>query len=224
MHHLLPLLLILACSTPKPVEAGSPPSAAAQTDEGTKAAPPPGPGQAVAIFGMGCFWCGESDMEAQPGVIEVLSGYAGGPEQHPSYEQVSSHGTGHAESVYVIYDPAKTTYDKLLDGFWHGIDPFQAEGQFCDHGHQYRSVIFPLDNTQRAAAEASKAKIEAQLGKPVATTIEAPGTFWVAEDYHQDFYKKNPGHYQSYRTGCGRDATTEKIWGDQSNGHLHHAD
>lgn len=212
------LSFALACSS-APVEAGSAAASKARAAEGTAAAGPLAPGQAQAIFGMGCFWCGESDFEAAPGVIAVESGYAGGPEQHPTYEEVSGHGTGHAEAVRVIYDPNKTSYPELVSYFWRSIDPFQVEGQFCDRGHQYRSVIFVENDEQKSVAEASKKAMQERFGKAIATTIEQPGPFWLAEDYHQDFYKKNPGHYNSYRTGCGRDARTRAVWGDEAHHH-----
>lgn len=217
MPRALPLLLALACSKPAPVEAGAPATpAAAPVAEGTKAAPPPGPGQAEAIFAGGCFWCTESDLEKLEGVISVESGYVGGPEEAPTYEQVSGHATGHAEAVRVLYDPTKTSYEALLERFWRTIDPFQVDGQFCDRGRQYRSALFPRDEAQRAAAEASKAKIQARFTEPVATTVETPGTFWLAEDYHQDFYVKNPLRYTTYRQGCGRDRRTAEIWGEEA--------
>lgn len=166
-----------------------------------------------AIFAGGCFWCVESAFEAVPGVQSVVSGYTGGPEKNPTYEQVSSGATGHYEAVKVTFDPAKVTYAKLLEVFWHNVDPTQADGQFCDRGRQYRSAIFPLDDAQRKAAEASKASVEKRLGKRVATQILKAGPFWEAEAYHQDFYKKDPARYQSYRLGCGRDRRLQTIWG-----------
>lgn len=210
----MPLLLTLACAGSSDPASVSSNANAATPAKGTVAAPPAAPGQATAIFAMGCFWCGESDMEHVSGVISVESGYVGGPEEHPTYEQVSAGGTGHAESVLVRYDPTKVTYQQLLDAFWHGIDPFQKDAQFCDHGHQYRSAIFPLDEAQKTAAEASLAAMDARFEQPIATRIEAPTTFWLAEDYHQDFYKKSPVRYNSYRLGCGRDARTKEIWGE----------
>lgn len=184
--------------------------------EVTQAAPPLAAGQAEAYFAMGCFWCGESDFEPAPGVISVVSGYAGGTVEHPSYEQVSGGRTGHAEAVRVIYDPTKVTYEALLTWFWHRVDPFDGGGQFCDHGSQYRPVVFPLDAAQRTAAEASKVAIAKELGKPVAVTIEKPGTFWVAEAHHQDFCRLNVEHYTAYRTGCGRDDRLREVWGDKA--------
>jgi peptide-methionine (S)-S-oxide reductase len=177
--------------------------------------------RATAVFAGGCFWCEETAFEGVPGVVAVISGYTGGQVAKPTYEQVSSGVTGHAESVQVIYDPSKITYEKLLDIFWHNVDPFQANGQFCDHGNQYRSAIFYRDETQRKAAEESKARLEDEprfKGK-IVTQIVPASTFYPAEEYHQDFYKKNPVRYYSYRTGCGRDARLKEIWGEAAGGH-----
>jgi peptide-methionine (S)-S-oxide reductase len=180
---------------------------------------PPGE-RATAIFAGGCFWCEETAFEGLPGVLSVVSGYTGGHEKNPTYEQVSSGGTGHAESVEVTYDPSKTSYEKLLEVFWHNVDPFQKNGQFCDHGTQYRSAIFYRDEAQRKAAEESKRRLEEQerfKGK-IATQIVAASTFYPAEEYHQDFYKKNPVRYHEYRMGCGRDARLKEIWGEPAGG------
>jgi len=190
----------------------------------TAAAPAPSSapsGRASAVFAGGCFWCEETAFEGLPGVISVTSGYTGGTVKNPTYEQVSSGGTGHAESVEVVYDPAKITYEKLLEVFWHNVDPFQANAQFCDHGSQYRSAIFYRDETQHAAAEASRKKLEEQprfAGK-IVTQIVPLSTFYPAEEYHQDFYKKNPVRYHEYRNGCGRDARLKQIWGEPAGGH-----
>jgi peptide-methionine (S)-S-oxide reductase len=169
-----------------------------------------------AVFAGGCFWCMETAFEGVPGVISAVSGYAGGSEKNPSYEQVGSGATGHAESVKVTFDPAKISYAKLLEIYWHNIDPFSSEGQFCDRGHQYRSAIFWADDAQKKAAEESKRAVEKQLGKHVVTEVVAATQFWPAEEYHQDFYKKNPGRYYSYRAGCGRDARLKEVWGAQA--------
>jgi peptide-methionine (S)-S-oxide reductase len=177
--------------------------------------------RATAIFAGGCFWCEETAFEGVPGVVAVISGYTGGQVPNPTYEQVSSGVTGHAESVQVIYDPSKITYPKLLDIFWHNVDPFQANGQFCDHGNQYRSAIFYKDEAQHKAAEESKARLEdeARFKGKIVTQIVSASTFYPAEEYHQDFYKKNPVRYYSYRTGCGRDARLKEIWGEAAGGH-----
>jgi len=179
------------------------------------------PQKATAIFAGGCFWCEETAYEGQPGVLSVISGYTGGSVKNPTYEQVSAGGTGHAESVEVTYDPKATSYEKLLEIFWHNVDPFQKEGQFCDHGHQYRSAIFYRGDEQKKAAEASKAKLEQDpkfKGK-IVTEITAASAFYPAEEYHQDFWKKSPARYYSYRAGCGRDARLKQIWGEAAGGH-----
>ena len=177
--------------------------------------------RATAIFAGGCFWCEETAFVDVPGVISVTSGYTGGHLKNPTYEQVSSGGTGHAESVQVVYDPSKISYEKLLDVFWHNVDPLQQNGQFCDHGDQYRSAIFYADEAQRKAAEDSKRKLEEQprfRGK-IATQIVPASTFYPAEEYHQQFYKKSPLRYRTYRAGCGRDARLKQIWGEAAGGH-----
>lgn len=174
-------------------------------------AEPVADGQAEAIFATGCFWCSEYDFEKVPGVIDAVSGYAGGATQDPTYTQVSSGATGHTEALRVIYDPQKVSYGDLLDHFWTHVDPFDGSGQFCDRGSQYRPAILPVDSTQRAAAQKSLKAFEERAGRSVALKIEDPGTFWVAESYHQDFYKKNPAHYKRYRTGCGRDKRIQAI-------------
>ena len=177
-----------------------------------QAASPLERGQAEAIFASGCFWCSESDFEKVEGVVDAVSGYAGGPESNPTYKQVSSGTTGHTEALRVIYDPKVVSYEELLDYFWHHVDPFDGGGQFCDRGSQYRPAIFPVDKSQQKAAERSRSEIAKRFDMPIAVELETPGTFWVAEEYHQDFYKKNPGHYLRYRTGCGRDARVRAIW------------
>ena len=170
---------------------------------------------ATAVFAGGCFWCTESDFEKLPGVIDAISGYTGGTVANPSYEQVSAGGTGHVESVKVIYDPAKLSYSQLLDWFWRHVDPTDAGGQFVDRGSQYQSEIFYANDEQKRLAEASKAKLEAsgKFDKPIVTKIVPLGPFYPAEDYHQDYYKKNPIRYHYYRWGSGRDQFLEKVWG-----------
>ena len=177
--------------------------------------------QSVATFAGGCFWCMEVPFEGLPGVTSVTSGYSGGSKKNPTYEEVSAGGTGHAESVQILFDPAKTSYDKLLEIFWHNVDPLTANAQFCDHGSQYRSAIFFHDEAQRQAAEASKAKIEAsgRFRQKIVTEIVPASTFYPAEEYHQNFYKKNPVRYKTYRLGCGRDARLRQLWGDVAGGH-----
>jgi len=168
---------------------------------------------AKATFAGGCFWCTESDLQKVPGVISVVSGYTGGHVKNASYEQVSAGGTGHRESVEVTYDPKKLTYEKLLDAFWHDVDPFDDEGQFCDKGSQYRSAIFYHDAQQKAAAEGAKAALEKRFGRKIVTDVLAAGPFFMAEDYHQDYANKNPVRYHFYRFNCGRDQRLEAIWG-----------
>jgi peptide-methionine (S)-S-oxide reductase len=174
---------------------------------------PQTPSTAKAVFAAGCFWCVESDFDQVPGVLATTSGYAGGREKNPSYEQVSAGLTGHAESVEVTYDPARVSYAQLLDYYWHHVDPFTGDRQFCDVGKQYRPIIFYQNDEEKRLAEESKATIEARFGRPVAVQIVPLTTFYKAEEYHQDFYKKNPARYHEYRTGCGRDRRIAEIWG-----------
>src|SRR6478672_8985891 len=168
---------------------------------------------ALATFAGGCFWCVESDFDKVPGVISTTSGYTGGHTANPTYEQVSHGGTGHAEAVEIVYDPAKVSYEKLLDVFWHNVDPLAKNRQFCDHGDQYRTTIFYHDETQHSLAEASKAKVQARFKSPIVTEIAAAGPFYKAEEYHQDYHLKNPIRYKFYRFNCGRDARLEELWG-----------
>jgi peptide-methionine (S)-S-oxide reductase len=171
---------------------------------------------ATATFAAGCFWCVESDFDKVAGVISTTSGYTGGQVKNPSYEQVSAGGTGHAEAVEIVYDPARVTYEQLLDHFWKNVDPLSAHRQFCDVGDQYRPAIFVHDDAQRAAAEASKARIQQRFKQPVVVQIVAAGPFYKAEGYHQDYYKKNPVQYRYYRWSCGRDARLKDLWGKSS--------
>ena len=168
---------------------------------------------AKATFAGGCFWCMEPPFDKLDGVISTTSGYTGGQTANPTYEQVSAGKTGHAEAVEIVYDPRKVTYAQLLEVFWRNIDPLTANAQFCDKGSQYRSGIFAHDETQRRLAEESKGAVGARLRKPIVTEIVAASTFWPAEEYHQDYYKKNPIRYKFYRTSCGRDRRLEEIWG-----------
>ena len=158
----------------------------------------------------------EAPFDELEGVHSTTSGYTGGPEQHPTYEEVSSGDTGHAEAVRVVFDPSRITYEQLLDVFWRNIDPTQDDGQFCDRGTQYRSAIFAANDEQRRLAEASKARVDGRLDDPIVTEIVAAQTFWVAEGYHQDFYRTNPVRYRTYRAGCGRDARLRELWGESS--------
>jgi peptide-methionine (S)-S-oxide reductase len=171
------------------------------------------PERAVATFAGGCFWCTEADFDKVPGVVSTTSGYTGGRVANPDYYQVSAGGTGHAESVEVVYDPSKVSYQTLLDYFWHHIDPLAKDRQFCDVGAQYRTAIFYRTEEERKLAEASKKEVEAKLKNKVETEIVPAGPFYQAEEYHQDFYLKNPTKYKFYRWNCGRDQRLEELWG-----------
>lgn len=167
----------------------------------------------TATFAGGCFWSMEHVFDGLPGVASVTVGYEGGTAKHPSYEQVEAGITGHAESVQVAFDPEKISYDRLLDAYWHNVDPTTAAGQFCDYGTQYRPLIFVADDAQRAAAERSKKAIEdTHRFKRVLVQIVPATTFWPAEAYHQHFYKTHAAAYQQYRVGCGRDARLRELW------------
>jgi len=175
-------------------------------------------GQSMAIFAGGCFWCMEPPFDKLPGVTATISGYTGGRKVNPTYEEVSSGGTGHAEAVAVIFDPKKITYQKLLDVYWVNVDPTVRNRQFCDSGTQYRTAIFYRDDEQRRAAEASRAALEKSrpFKEPIVTEIQMAGPFYPAEEYHQDYYQKNPVRYNLYRNGCGRDARLRQLWGDRA--------
>jgi peptide-methionine (S)-S-oxide reductase len=168
-----------------------------------------------ATFAAGCFWCAEEAFEKVPGVTSAVSGYIGGKTKNPTYEQVSSGSTGHTEAVQVTYDPAKVSYEKLLDTFWLNHDPTVTDRQFCDAGSQYRPAIFVYNDEQKRLAEASKAKWEKQkpFRQPILTPIVQAGEFWPAEEYHQDYYKKNAVRYKFYVTGCGRYDRLDQLWG-----------
>jgi peptide-methionine (S)-S-oxide reductase len=185
------LLLLLAAST-----------ALAQTTE-------------KATFAAGCFWCSEEAFEKVPGVVSVVSGYTGGSKQNPTYKEVSAGSTGHTEAVQVQYDPSKVSYETLLATFWINHDPTVKDRQFCDVGSQYRPSIFTHSAEQKRLAEASRAYWEKNkpFKEPIVTPIEAAGQFWPAEDYHQDFYKKNPVRYKVYTSGCGRYTRLDQLWG-----------
>jgi peptide methionine sulfoxide reductase msrA/msrB len=177
--------------------------------------PPPAGKLARATFAGGCFWCLEAPFDKVPGVVSTTSGYAGGRVKNPTYEQVSGGSTGHAEVVQVAYDPARISYEQLLEVFWRNVDPIDRGGQFCDRGSQYRTGILYESEAQKQAAEESKRALDAsgRLPKPVVTGILPLEVFYPAEDYHQDFYKRNPVRYLSYRAGCGRDRRLEELWG-----------
>ncbi len=193
--------------------------AAAATAQ-TPTTPPSAPSLVKATFAGGCFWCMVHPFDAIDGVVSVKSGYTGGSKKDPTYQEVSAGYTGHTEAVQIVFDPKKVTYDRLLNVFWRNIDPTVKDQQFCDHGNQYRSGIFAEDAQQKAAAEASKAALA--KSKPfkgnIETEIVAASTFYPAEEYHQDYYKKNPLRYAYYRNGCGRDARLKALWGDQAGG------
>ena len=185
--------------------------ASAATDTAT-------PAYETATFAGGCFWCMESPFDKLEGVISTTSGYTGGHKIDPTYKEVSHGGTGHAEAVQIVYDPKKVSYTKLLDVFWHNVDPTNAHGQFCDNGDQYRSEIFYHDEEQRRLAVASEHNLEKHkpFAAPVVTRIAAATTFYPAEEYHQDYYQKNPIRYKYYRFSCGRDQRLEELWGENS--------
>ena len=172
-------------------------------------------GLAKATFAAGCFWCAEEAMDKLPGVVSTTSGYMGGSKKNPSYEEVSSGATGHTEVVQVVYDPAKLSYGRLLDQFWVNHDPTVKDRQFCDLGSQYRPSIFWHDEEQKRLAEASMAKWEKEkpFKQPIVTPIVKAAEFWPAEDYHQDYYRKNPLRYKYYVTSCGRYARLDELWG-----------
>jgi peptide-methionine (S)-S-oxide reductase len=174
------------------------------------------PAKAHATFAGGCFWCMEGPFDRVPGVLSTTSGYTGGTVKRPSYEQVSSGTTGHAEAVDVVYDPSKVTYEQLLDVFWHNVDPLDGGGQFCDRGNQYRTAIFYHDGEQQRLAEASKQALEAsgKLKKKIVTEIVPAGEFYAAEEYHQEYYIRNPIRYKYYRFNCGRDDRLKQLWGE----------
>ena len=172
---------------------------------------------AEAVFAGGCFWCVESDFEKVPGVIEAVSGYTGGTTDNPTYKEVTYSETGHYEAVKVIYDPARVSYEELVDYFFRTIDPTDARGQFCDKGSSYRTAVFATSEQMAAAkAELDEVKATKPFKAPIVTPVLKAQTFYDAEDYHQDYYKTNAVKYKFYRQGCGRDARLEKLWGDDA--------
>jgi peptide-methionine (S)-S-oxide reductase len=191
------------------------PSVSAPT--GATAAPAAAPaGTELATFAGGCFWCVEADFDKLPGVLSTTSGYTGGHVDRPTYAQVSRKDTGHAEAVQIVYDPTRIGYAQLLEYYWRHIDPTTVDRQFCDTGSPYRSAIFTHGPGQARAAQASLEALQRTkpFAAPIVTTISAAGTFWPAESYHQDYYRKNPLRYQYYRRSCGRDARLHQLWGD----------
>ncbi len=189
--------------------------ASAAVAEDQSAAPATGQ-PAIATFAGGCFWCMQPPFDKTPGVIRTTAGYTGGTKINPTYEEVSDGGTGHAELVEVTYDPSKVTYQQLLDVYWHNVDPLDTGGQFCDRGNQYRTAIFYHGDEQQKQAEASKQALvdSKRFDQPIATEIVAAGPFYPAEDYHQEYYKKNPVRYKFYRWNCGRDQRLTQLWGE----------
>jgi peptide-methionine (S)-S-oxide reductase len=175
----------------------------------------PAPATARATFAGGCFWCVEADFDKVPGVLSTTSGYMGGTVANPTYEQVVAKKTGHAEVVEIVFDPARVSYETLLATFWRSIDPTVKDAQFCDVGSPYRSAIFTHGAAQLAAAQRSLAELEKTkpFSEPIVTQIQAAAAFWPAEEYHQDYYRKNPVRYGYYRSGCGRDARLAQLWG-----------
>jgi peptide-methionine (S)-S-oxide reductase len=202
--HLLPALAVAALAL-------SAAGAVAQQESSTD-------GQALATFAGGCFWCMEPPYDELDGVLATTSGYSGGKKADPTYQEVSAGGTGHAEVVQITYDPAKVSYEELLEVFWRNVDPLDAGGQFCDRGDQYRTGIFVHGDEQRRLAEASKQALadSGRFSQPIVTEIVTAGPFYPAEDYHQDYYEKNPIRYKFYRWNCGRDARLAQLWGDQA--------
>ncbi len=192
----------------------APPGVSAATDDGL----------AVATFAGGCFWCVESDFDKVPGVVETISGYTGGTVANPSYRQVTRGGTGHREAVRIRYDPKQISYERLLHIFWRSVDPTDGGGQFCDRGESYQTAIFVGNEEQRRLAEASRETLEQStvLDAPVVTPIEMAGEFYPAEDYHQDYYRKNPVRYRFYRFSCGRDSRVQQLWGRQAHDGIGH--
>jgi len=180
--------------------------------------PTVGIGYAVATFAGGCFWSMEHPFDQLPGVVSITVGYTGGDTKDPTYEEVSAGGTGHAEAVQVTYDARRLGYERLLDVFWHNIDPLTLDGQVCDFGSQYRTAIFFHDSTQRRLAEESRRRLETsgRFQRPIVTQVVAAGEFYRAEEYHQHYYRKNPTRYAWYRQGCGRDRRLKALWGSSA--------
>jgi peptide-methionine (S)-S-oxide reductase len=198
-----------------PLLGGAAVALAASLSGAQQAGAPATAGPALATFAGGCFWCMEPPYDQLDGVISTTSGYTGGSKADPTYREVASGGTGHFEAVQVAYDPAKVSYEELLEVFWHNVDPLDAGGQFCDRGDSYRTAIFAETPEQRQLAEASKQALadSGRFQQPIATEIVDASTFYPAEDYHQDYYEKNPIRYKFYRWNCGRDQRLAEVWG-----------
>lgn len=197
------------CADSQPVPETTPTESASLDTEPTAAAD-------TAVFAGGCFWCMEPPYEKLNGVFSVVSGFAGGTTPNPTYDAVANNRTDHAEVVRVIYDPEVVNYETLVEVFWHNIDPFAVDRQFCDRGKQYRSGIYPRGADQQRIAEASKAAVDDRFDEEITTEIKPLDRFYAAEEYHQDFYRTNPDRYYSYRTGCRRDARLEEVWGEKA--------
>lgn len=204
---ILSFLALAGCGTQSPAQADGLVSKAATSPAASPS------NLATAIFAGGCFWCMEKPFDEIPGVVATTSGYTGGTLVNPTYEQVGRGGTGHFEAVKVTYDPAKVSYQKLLDTYWLQVDPFDAFGQFCDKGETYLPAIFYANDTERKAAEAAREVLYARFKKPIVVQILPAKEFYDAEGYHQDYYQKNPLRYAYYRNGCGRDARLRAVWG-----------
>lgn len=174
---------------------------------------PEAAGYERATFAGGCFWCMEPPFDKLDGVVATISGYTAGSVANPTYEQVSAGGTGHTEAVRILYDPKRISYEQLLEVYWRNVDPLDAGGQFCDRGSQYRSGIYTHGAEQRQLAEASRARAQETLGQKIVTEIVPASAFYTAEEYHQDYYEKNPLRYKYYRNGCGRDRRLQALWG-----------
>ena len=203
---LLLVLLVAGGATAAWLWSGSSSQAAAPAE--------PREGEASAVFAGGCFWCTESDFDHIPGVISTTSGYTGGKTANPTYEQVSAGDTGHIEAVRVVYDPRQVSYAALSERFFRTIDPIDDGGSFCDRGYQYRSAFFVADEEERRIATLARDQAAQGLGRPVATLILPDAAFYPAEDYHQDYYRKNPAKYRFYRWKCGREQRLREVWGE----------
>ncbi|MBN1209275.1 MAG: peptide-methionine (S)-S-oxide reductase MsrA [Myxococcaceae bacterium] len=216
------LVLLAVAATLLGIGAAASGTAPAESPKKEAAPTPPQkagePKLATATFAGGCFWCMEPPFDKLPGVVSTTSGYTGGTKANPTYEEVSEGGTGHAEAVQIVYDPSKVSYAQLLEIFWRNVDPLTPNAQFCDKGSQYRSAIFFQDAEQQRLAEESKRKLEAsgRFKQPIVTELVSASAFYPAEEYHQDYYQKNPLRYRYYRFGCGRDARLKEVWGEEA--------
>jgi peptide-methionine (S)-S-oxide reductase len=217
---LLVMGLVTGCGSSPPLERSDRPSDRSELEpdpshqeERSRASADLSEGREAAIFAGGCFWCMEAAFDDVDGVESTTSGYTGGRVESPTYEEISSGETGHAEALRVVYDPSRVSYPRLLEIYWENVDPTQDDGQFCDRGSQYRTGIFVLDDEQRRLAEESKRRVAAELGERIFTEITGASTFWEAEPEHQDFHRRNREHYRRYAEGCGRARRLEQVWG-----------